>query len=328
MMKIAKKFFIIFCVFTSYGMEQDRPDLMQLILKDPGEALDRINEVRGDYYAQEGARIKSSGEDIDNSPEQFNARLRPFEKQCPVFLLDECLGDDCLLNRYNYPKIRDYFEEMVVKTMQKQLQDKPTVVYSYVGFGAGHGFEDFVILVKILDKIPHARIAINLIDPSYEPYVKSCDLLKKDRQIRSNSYFDKRKKVLKTYYDRHKISGQKQRDTLTECLYMHARYNQFLSYLRDNFPQARLSLTVHESGSSYRIYIKKKQFRLPDIIVAADIQETIDKYQNFVEDLQRQKKRAIPNFLLNKDIDHQQASIFGVGFGDATGWRELKKWDF
>ena len=52
---------------------------------------------------------------------------------------------------------------------------------------------------------------------------------------------------------------------------LESRARQFITFLKQSFPKAKLTLRLHSRGKSYLEYIDKRQLPYPDVICAADI---------------------------------------------------------
>ena len=158
-----------------------------------------------------------------------------------------------------------------------EIQDRPI---EYAGFGTGGSFQDFVIIAKTLAQKPDAILSIHLIDPKFTPYVKICDLLGHSRSIDQEqttdflALMDQFIPYARKNWGAEQLSDAEiEQNILGECLPIEEKMRQFVSFLKKMFPQATLSLSVHENGQSYLDYRGKQHLPCADVLTAVDIED-------------------------------------------------------
>ena len=160
----------------------------------------------------------------------------------PVCFQTECVGNDgpCPISRLANPLYRKVYTQAVTKAASSILsKDKNGLVY--VGFAAGGRFQDLVNLVNILDENKKAKIDIHLIDSKYSVYVDALDQLGPSHEV--------------------VVQGK------------HIKYYQFIKFLRDAFPDAKLRMFVHSSSESYLQHQKQNKANGTVFITGSDFDD-------------------------------------------------------
>ena len=243
--------------------------------------LDRIYSVR-ENFSEKYKELESSG--VPES--ELKQLIHKAEQRNPIFLLGECIAEDwgpCLLSRQYAPKYRKRFEDKTVSTLIKRLESSATPVH-YVSFACGGMFQDLVVITKTLAQKPDAALALHLIDLEHTPYVACRDFMELTREIRPTESVNPRV-VIDQLITRAKekwgvsenIEGDKLEETkqnlIDTCRDFNERPKQFISYLKRTFPNAQLSLYIHESSDSYLTYRQQHQLPYPDVVTTVDTQD-------------------------------------------------------
>lgn len=237
--------------------------LLELIITNPAKVASYVEKIYSTY------KIIESCEKL--SYDSFFELLQKCEQACPICLLGECTADFCEFSRCNNPEFRECFESKTVAAINEKLKGGKPV--NYVGFGSGSMLQDLIIIAKVLTKNPTAQININLIDQKYENYTLVRDYLKNGREVKEGfddvlaqeSYkeaFEKAKRV----YDE---------GTRKEIICVGMAAKQFLSMLKQAFPEAKLMLALYASGDDFVGYVEANKQSYPDVIAAADIQDDV-----------------------------------------------------
>lgn len=251
--------------------------LSQLITSAPSNALDIINTTEASFYKE-----VQSFRHADNKMVLLQRLLEQYGKKYPIFLLGECMRENCGLTRKYWPQYRTAFEERAKSLLLEKLKGEQLI--HYVGFGAGGLFQDLVVLAKTLREQPSASIVINLIDPKFTPYVYCKDTAQINREVKENDFLDIQPIKNDLLKQAREQWGSKNEDDVTiieeisaTCLVQEATLKQFIRTLMHIAPEAKLSLLVHESTQSYLKYIEMNQLPSPDVIAAADIQDEMSQ---------------------------------------------------
>lgn len=191
--------------------------------------------------------------------EKLQELVQEYTTQYPIFMLTECVEMNsypCPLSRLKYPRYRQSFEDAVVTACTEKL--KKGEALNCVSFASGWGFQDFVILCKLLAKHPYAHISLHIIDPQYTPYAE-----------------EKRKFELSTLVTESEKISNPSADPMASL--MKYRYQQMLVFLNAVFPHATIRLYPHKDG--YTFYKYSEKFGIHgeiDLVYTADIQDNDD----------------------------------------------------
>lgn len=305
-----KNFFIVLlCINIAphiNGMQKTNP--VDALLSDPLTILNNIQVVSALCTYDPKVRNAFTITDPTEARAKLQNKVTKYEKKHPLFLINECPyrpGDEtCPSARKNNPHIRSSFEKKISNELVKKAGlNSPLFLASYVGFGSGSAFSDFVILAQTLRKQPRAHLHIHLIDPEYGVFIRSNNLLAIDdlsplvknpniingsQQIglsTENSLFSclALKHVLFTQAAL-LTSGKKcynpntiMKSFLSAYLPIEAQHKQFTHHLKTAFAEAQLKFFIHDSYLSYLSYIEQKQLPVADVIAASDIDSEKDR---------------------------------------------------
>ncbi|HBL98278.1 TPA: hypothetical protein DDZ86_01395 [Candidatus Dependentiae bacterium] len=299
--------------------------LLKLIINNPKKALAYTSRLNDKFFAN-----------AEKSPKKILELARQYEHDCPILLLGECMKEDwghCILSRDYNPKFRDHFESKVVAAMSKRLEGGKTV--NYVGFGSGGMFQDLVIMAKMLTKNPTAQININLIDPKYWVYVAMRDYLKNGREVGqkyddtpTEEFADYALKKVKEAVGTIEVSdGEFKENTKTNATFEGMKYKQFISFLQKAFPNASLTLSIHESADKYLEYVDANNLPYPDVITAADIQDEMSfgslKDYFKLSLLAKKKQPSSINLWLSKGEENLNPELVTYSFKKLQGGEKI-----
>lgn len=221
------------------------------LLVNPLEVLQKAEEV--DDCAKNIFSKSLLEDDIEKRAVSLGHDIAVLECINPLFLLREC-NSFCYLNRKNNPHARVAYEAKVSKAYIDEIgfDNKPV---SYVSFGSGDGFQDLVILTKILAEKPYAKIAIDFIDTRYN-------------RLRSSYWVATEGKDVCWV-----------RDAKTETM-----SKQLLSFLKNAFSDAEITMKLHASSHDYLSFILNslQDSYFPVLMHAIDIEEdnAVCEYKN------------------------------------------------
>lgn len=277
-----KYFYDRFTSQSAYTPDQ----LLDLVLHNPKKARSYAHAIY-----EEAVKAISSEPDARKKDEL----IKQYEKKCPIFALGECVDEGfgpCLLSRDYDPRFREYFESAVVAAVTEKI--KPGNTINYVGFGAGGMFQDLVIVAKLLDKNPAARININLIDQKFWCFKDNFDVKEVPQEV------------------------------LCQVPLQRSRGRQVIQFLQKMFPKAVLSLSFYVSTDEYLKHADDTK-SYPDVITAADIEdETSLLARSFFNYgklclLSQKKNPAVINILLSKGEDFMTPSIVTFSLNEIAG---------
>lgn len=298
---------------TDSNTSYTNKELFKLVISNPKKTL---------FYIYEKSKNNLTEHD---SIEEVKKTFEELEKTCPLFLLGECVAQDegdCTLSRSYNPKFRNDFENDVVTACIQSLKIKASICYT--GFGSGGMFQDLVIIAKTLDQHPDANIAINLIDPKYFPHMYLQDYLKQPREIDilydytpTQEFLDHALKAAKEESNQQlSVTDEIFKKNLTlALLVLSKKQKEFISFLQEQFPQARISLSVHSSTDEYLKYNNTHKLNYPDVITAVDIEDENSLEQNSIAAFSKlcvlalQKNPSSKNFWLTKGETMEEPKI-------------------
>ncbi|HEV2601465.1 MAG TPA: hypothetical protein VGT41_04140 [Candidatus Babeliales bacterium] len=245
-----------------------KPRLLDMLLISPKSALNQMHAVR-DTFAKEPKKNPQTLETIKN-------RCDTYAQEHPLFLLSECtmLNDSspCILSRCHEPNFREQFESRVVKSLVNKLSLLERSV-EYAGFASGAMFQDLVILTKTLAANPNAKLNVHLIDIKHEPYVTCRTLLNTTRAVEAQIDTDLNAIMSSVQRQKSDMSIKELGDLMSSYAAVQLCAHQAIGWLSRTFPQAQLTLQLHDSTDSYHAYIKEENIASADVIATADIDD-------------------------------------------------------
>ena len=106
---------------------------------------------------------KTKGLEFGGSREEA---LQNSLKECPFFMVSECMNLNCPLHRTPEGDcLRNHFEEEISRKLIEFIDTLHAEPIHYVSFACGRLFSDFRMLTLVLNSRPKASIVVNLIDP-------------------------------------------------------------------------------------------------------------------------------------------------------------------
>ncbi|MBN2267516.1 MAG: hypothetical protein JW725_04215 [Candidatus Babeliaceae bacterium] len=311
-------------------------ELLNLIIKNPKKGRMYIENF-SDQFEREIILIRKNKND---SGRKIGTIIKKYEEKCPLLLLGECtLNDDkpCIFSRDLNPKVRKLFEKKVVPALLEKLKTSKEAVH-YVSFGAGGMFQDLVILTKTLNKNPEANIIIHFIDPKFYLEVLFLEYLHNSREVKKDENYAPTPQALNHFLELGKkdigIQNNTYDDeTIKKNLYVNfsvlgKALQEFISFLQNNFPKAKLSLFIHSETDDYLPYVENHKLPYPDVIAAADIQDMMSLFQGSLYHytklclISQQNKPSSINFLLGKETE-KQANISTISRTEIKGAQKI-----
>jgi hypothetical protein len=285
---------------------------LDLLLTDPEKALGRVKKVSNACSKEGEAELEHS---VSDEVVLFKKLVKKHEKNCPVFLLGECTSEDwgaCCLSRAYCPQYRDQYESRVCDSLLEKLQKNGDAVH-YVDFGSGGAFQTLVVLARTLSKKPDSSLAVHLIDPKHTPHTVSRDTLQVHRAVNIHDDYNLEPIMPQLLqHGREEWGGKNDEDSvirkgiLSGYALVEEQGKQMIGWLAKTFPDAKLSLSLHESSQSYLNYLEKIGLPSPDVISAADIQDEMSLIHGSMQGYSLlcrqtlQKKPDSINWLLGK----------------------------
>jgi hypothetical protein len=216
----------------------DNKTILNEILKKPAKLLSKNLETYKLFMEEEQNLTRTN-------PSEWFDLVEKYEKIDPIFMLEECL---CLIiSRIRQPQYRAAFENAILTEYAQKLWRKNII--TCVSFASGGGFQDLVILCKLLSYNPYAIINLHMIDPEYHHYIKR----KKKADL---------PKLISLDQEVHQIAG------------VGFRYQQMLRFLENTFSHATVRLYAHKTVTDFFEYAKKFNIAQDiDLIYTADIDD-------------------------------------------------------
>jgi len=242
----------------------------RLLLKRPEDALREIERV-GEQFYKELRECSGCDKEVDSL-------IKKFSRKNPVFVLGECTGSGmllpCSLSRKRDPTRRIAFESCVVTLCRDGLRSEQSL--DCVSFGSGDMYQDLVILAKVFENHPQARIALHMIDAGYESIWKSGA-----RKIDVSSPIPPFTDVIAFFKEKSDTAAKLLSDQELELLcsrsiFAEMRARQLKQLLLRMYPKARLDIYMHPSVSAYGDYLQQQNMKHPRVIYGADIQTMMD----------------------------------------------------
>jgi hypothetical protein len=262
------------------------------LLANPVQYLDKM-DTSWNIFTQKARSLEATHQnDLATLTQKHKELIQKHEQICPLFLLNECtkeegniqLNSNCLLSRTYKPHFREMFEKHTSQLLVEKLQTSPTTPVTYTSFGCGGTFQDLIIITKALIQQPQALLTIHLIDGDNTPYVSAVNFLGYSREIKTDQTFSFDSRL--NEYEQHArnkeshdpeiqaMSHQQLAQQLTLlCIDKEAQYKQFLSWLRQQFSLAQISLYIHNHVMSYGNFIETNNLAHGDVITTADIDD-------------------------------------------------------
>lgn len=244
-------------------MESRDQFFLNLALNYSDLAFDKIYDVAFDAKA----RMRTF-ETAAFSYDSLKSIVSECEVNCPVFLLGEYMNSR-LLSGFA-------IEETVSSILEKinKIKHRPV---EYVNFGAMGYFMDFIIAVKVLSQKPDANLSIHIIDANFTDYVFCRSSFGSSRavtqeevpcvvKIMSISAAFARESLGSEY----PYSAKKDYALLKNCFVIEEGARQFVSFLKRVFPNAHISLFLHESLHGYFAYIARQKIKTADVMNMAE----------------------------------------------------------
>ncbi len=250
-----------------------------LILEDPEVALNHLSIINDQFEsAFKTEKLDDCAHPDDQALAKLTSLIQSYEQESPICLLGECTASDCPLTRSCQPKYREEFETRVVGQLVAKLKSCDETV-QYVSFGSGGMYQDLVILCKTLTSEPNASLSMHLIDLQNKCFTDMRDTIELDYQVKSDTYTDlslNMEEIIKHTREQIKFFKEKPDHEIKKNIQItyastENKARQFIAFLQKSFPDAELSLHLHNSNEAYLHYIATYKRPYPDVVCAADI---------------------------------------------------------
>ena len=261
------------------------------LLVDPLRNLRVMNGVKDQFYAEVDYERLENELNIPILTSRLEQLFNKYEQECPLFMVDECTTEGeynnedncnpCLFSR-EHNSYRTEFEEMVSKKLVEKisLSHNRQEPINYTSFGCGDAFLETIIIAKALMHKPDACLNIHFIEGANRPYTSAADYLNVSREINTNQHMLNFGDRLNAYAQQIK-NKEKLNDSVDEVqsqivytsLLVQKKRQQILSWLTKIFPEAKLSLSLHDIVDNYFTYLDKNNLPHADVVAAADIQD-------------------------------------------------------
>lgn len=192
-------------------------------------------------------------------------------------------------------------------------------------------------MAKTLAKKPKAHLAIHLIEGNNTPYVTAVDFLGFSREITINQKplnFDNSLSEYKQFM----VSMGEELGCMTDdelhiqlvsnCMRIQKKNEQILAWLTKTFPDAKLSLFIHDFTDNYFNYLDKHKLPYADVVSAADIQDEMSLLRDSVTNYAKlctktlEKKPSAYNVWLAKQ-GYEKVSINSLSLNDLQGSEKI-----
>lgn len=313
-----------FSSLAYYFSNQNKPDLVDALLYDQQTALNYAQKIKR-KLEKDGAEKKLNDPiNAATAHRQIKELAQKYERDCPFFLLSECSQFGCYpcpLSRTYQPKYRNTFETKAVSLLLTQLNVNQRQT-NYTSFASGWGFQDLVILTKTLAKKPDANLAIHLIDIHNTKYVNFTESLNR-RQITKDFNVD----VTPLMEQNSKIDINLLNDIRKNYISLEIANKQILSWLTKTFPNAQITLHIHENAQGYLNFLNKHNMEYPDVVATADIQDQVSLDNQAISDYKNlcvqtlQKKPTSDNVWLAHNT-YKTASIITMNMKETSDAEE------
>lgn len=260
-------------VFTYYRNQQAASSLAAL-LHNPATSLEHLNGINDQF--KEDVKVKElHNPDCSENKVLTNlsSLIKSYEEASPIFLLDERRQPQCPLTRANNPKYRERFEERVANALSAKIAASSDPV-QYVGFASGSMYQELIILCKALKQNPNASIIMHFIDTEYASFVEMRDQMKHIHQIDVDS--------------EQKLGEGESSDNNNHIqrinqvtIYTENKARQLIMFLKRAFPDAQLTLNLHQNGAAYLDYLKTYNLPYADVVCTADL-DTEDAKKDYL----------------------------------------------
>lgn len=255
----------LLCVSSLSCMKSRNSFFLKLAsLHHPDLAFDEIDKVSF------SAKARMRALDLQTfAYDSFKQVVSEYEISCPVFLLSEYM---------NRSLLSDFIIEKRVSSLLVKLgniKDRPV---EYVNFNAMGYFMDFIIAVKVLSQKPDANLSIHIIDANFTDYVfyrasfgSSRAVTQEEApcvvKIMSIAAAFARESLGPEY----PYSAKKDYALLKNCFVIEEGARQFVSFFKRMFPNAHISLCLHESRYGYFAYIARQKIKPADVTDMAEV---------------------------------------------------------
>jgi hypothetical protein len=287
-----------FALSYLYHKRYNRQELVDSLLINPLQALDHMTGTENEFLAEVEKRDLINEKDMLKHVKQFELLAQKYEKKSPLLFFGECT-DFCWATRWKNPHYRNNFENQVSKNLVTKIEStkeaKETPI-TYTSFACGGALSEIIILTKTLAKKPNAHLTIHLIDLNHEHYVsfaKECGLSREINVGQTPIDFPHQlidfphhqlnetiKKIPKKSWFSGFFSTKNNDDEIKDTIFRdyfctQKKYQHAIGWLTKTFPQAKLSLFIHDSTDSYLTYLDEHNLPHADVISAADFQDDI-----------------------------------------------------
>ena len=264
------------------------------LLADPALCLQNMRTTHKEYKEEKRKNASHEQMPIDLYTQNHMLLTQKYKKKHPLFLLGECYKEVsyhnpsewhyCTLSREHNPRYREAFENKVSALLIAKIIASDGQPVHYTDFGSGGAFQALATLTKVLTQQNNACLNIHLIDGSYTPYVTATDFFNQNRQITMEKtlHFGTRLAEYAQFVrDQEKDDPEVmamadstiQQNVIKLCSSLESKHKQFISSLSNTFPNAHLSLCVHDQTPSYLQYVEKHNLAHADVVTAADISD-------------------------------------------------------
>jgi hypothetical protein len=319
----------------------NHPELIDVLLTNPVEGLTNIYATNKKFCNELQQERLEDEKDVLRFAEKLEFFVRKYEQENPLFLLGECTQNGffaCIFTRSINPSYRERFEERVSQKLIEKisLNKQNESPINYTSFGCGGALSETIILAKALAKKPNAHLTIHLIEGNNISYVAAVDFLGFSREMKINQKLFNFNDKLSEYRKFIESKGETLECTdnelhiqlVSNCMVIQKKNEQILTWLTSTFPDAKLSLFIHDFTDNYFKYLDKSKLPYADVVSAADIQDEISLMRDSVTNYKKlctktlEKKSNACNVWLAKD-DHEKVSINSLSLIDSQGAKKI-----
>lgn len=335
----------VFGVSYLYHKKYTTRSLVDSLLTNPIEVSDNHGEIMTNFEREIEENQKRK-QDSEKFLMIFNNAVKKYEKESPIFFLGECTGTNsglpCIFSRKLNPHFRETFEN-IVSSRLIQCIDVSADPISYTSFGCGDALQDMVVLAGVLAQKPNATLNINLIDVQHRWFIFANEYFKAPKKItKESACFDFKRfdgdfinAVKAEANDDKKDCNTIKTELIAGYLKIERRYKQFITWLQYTFPQAKISLCIHDSANSYIDYIKQHNLAYPDVISAADIQDEISglkegprSYVKLTLQVLENKPNSSNVWLAKEFIKNENTPIYVNGVKQVLSDEKVSIWSY
>jgi hypothetical protein len=298
-----------FAVSYFYNNKYNGPQLVDSLLTNPQQSLNDIYKTRHEFDAEAQKEDLENEKDILKLTNKIDILVQKYEQKCPIFFFGECNSGGffpCVFTRSLNPSYRKSFEGRVSKDLLSKINSRQNTQDSvvYTSFGCGGALSEMIILTKVLAKKPDACLDIHLIEGNNICYVKVIDYLNRLREITAQQKSFNADDVLLGNYIKSVIPEKEKKEKtedelklqiISNSLTIQKKYQQGIAWLTKTFPNARLSLYIHDFTDSYLEYLDKHNLAHADVVAAADIQDDMSHMRKGPENYLTLCKKTLDN---------------------------------